>query len=123
MDYEITTRSGRSIKYNQAYVEKYVVKESQRKLIETVKQVLDMADEDRTAENKTFLSQHNDLVTRILETRRSRAQAQMHHEIQVDESTIVEQKCQQLANMIKNSKYCIVYTGKINSITSSYFCK
>jgi hypothetical protein len=112
MDYETTTtRSGRCVKHNQSYVDKYAVKKKQREIIEQLKGILGKSNDERTEDEALFMSRNSELVMRIEETRRVREQTQLHLTVQVDEDSLVELKAEQLANMIKSSKFCIVYTG------------
>ena len=110
-DYEVTTRSGRCIKYNQAYIEKYIFKKNQKELIDKLKEILNKSEINSTHDECVYLKDNHDLVEKLEESRKSRAKTLAHLEIHVDDESVIEAKCEQLAAIIKNSKNCIVYTG------------
>ena len=107
----LRTRSGRCVKYNSDYQEKYKQKQQRQNLFYQVKKALNKSDTERTQDDQDLLTNCKDLVQHAEICKQNRVLAAKHQEIHLDDQQSLEAKCLELANAINNSKCCVVYTG------------
>ena len=113
------TRSGRCVKVNTEYTEKYAKKKQRQNLYYQVKKVLDKPAEERNKDDTDLLDNCKDLVDHADLCRQNRILAAKHQEIILDDPKTLETKCTELAESIRNSKCCVVYTGAGISTSAS----
>jgi hypothetical protein len=105
------TRSGRCVKFNTEYSEKYAKKQQRQNMYSMVKKALDKPVEERSKDDADLLDNCKDLVVHADLCRQNRILAAKQQEIIVDDAKTLELKCVELAEAIRNSKCCMVYTG------------
>ena len=105
------TRSGRCVKFNTEYSNKYAKKQQRQNMYYQVKKALDKPVTQRSKDDNDLLENCKDLVTHVDLCRQNRILAAKHQEIVVDDAKILEKKCIELAEAIRSSKCCVIYTG------------
>jgi hypothetical protein len=86
-----------------------------------VKKALDKPVEERNKDDVDLLDNCKDLVVHADLCRQNRILAAKQQEIIVDDAKTLELKCIELAEAIRNSKCCMVYTGAGISTSGTYF--
>ena len=66
---------------------------------------------ERNKDDNDLLSNCQDLVKHVDICEQNRIISQAHQEIILDDSELLESKCQQLADAIINANSCVFYTG------------
>ncbi len=105
------TRSGRALKFTSDYSEKCSAKRERSNMIYQVKKALKKPVSERTKDDNDLLSNCQDLVKHVDICEQNRIISQAHQEIILDDSELLELKCQQLADAIINANSCVFYTG------------
>ena len=114
------TRSGRAIQYkNIELVERTLFKKREKKIIDSVKKILEKTDLERTSEEIDYLNSNSEIVKKLEDLKKCKLNKLAHNEIQLDDLNILNFKCEQLANYINSSEYCVCYTGAGISTSSS----
>ena len=112
----LQTRSGRCIKqYNLGDINK----RKRHAQINELKAILKKPESSRSQDELTLLSSLNELVVQIDLCHSKRLLTQSHHEICVDDSPTLQDKCAELAQRIARSQNCVVYTGAGISTSAS----
>ena len=84
-----------------------------------VKKALKKCATDRTKDDIDLLENCKDLVQHVDLCEQNRMLAAAHQEIILDDLNLLETKCKELANAIRNSKCCVIYTGAGISTSAS----
>jgi len=84
-----------------------------------VKKALKKCAEDRTKDDIDLLENCKDLVQHVDLCEQNKTMAAAHQEIILDDLSVLETKCKELANAILNSKCCVIYTGAGISTSAS----
>ena len=105
------TRSGRALKFTSDYSEKCSAKRERSNMIYQVKKALKKPVSERNKDDNDLLSNCQDLVKHVDICEQNRIISQAHQEIILDDSELLESKCQQLADAIINANSCVFYTG------------
>lgn len=84
-----------------------------------VKKALKKCATDRTKDDIDLLENCKDLVHHVDLCEQNRMLAAAHQEIILDDLNLLETKCKELANAIRNSKCCVIYTGAGISTSAS----
>jgi hypothetical protein len=105
------TRSGRALKFTSDYSEKCSAKRERSNMIYQVKKALKKPVSERTKDDNDLLTNCQDLVKHVDICEQNRIISQAHQEIILDDSELLELKCQQLADAIINANSCVFYTG------------
>ena len=113
------TRSGRCVKFTSEYSEKTAKKQQRQNMYYQVKKVLDKPLEERTKDETDLLTNCKDLVNHADLCRQNRILAAKHQEIVVDDAKTLDKKCIELAEAIRSSKCCVIYTGAGISTSAS----
>lgn len=105
------TRSGRFVKHTSDYLEKQEKKEQRRSLLSQIRSALEKEVCERSKNDHDVLNNFPDLVEQVNACKRSKLAMEAHKEIVLDDEATLNQKCNELADLIYNSKCCVVYTG------------
>ncbi|RNA27627.1 NAD-dependent deacetylase sirtuin-7 [Brachionus plicatilis] len=115
----LKTRSGRCIKPSSDYYETISTKKQQKRLVVKIKKILKTPESVRSEDEKELIINFQDIVNNINLTEIKRINAQLHQKIVIDDEETLKIKCLELANAIKNSKKCVIYTGAGISTSAS----
>ena len=107
----LKTRSGRCIKYNTDYMQRYAIKKQKQDLIHQVKKALKKCSSERSKDEIDLLINCEDLVKHVDVCKQNRIISASHQEILIDEPNDLDTKCKELAEAIRVSKQCVFYTG------------
>ena len=87
------------------------MKRERQNLIYQIKKALGKEETERSKDEIDLLTNCKDLVQHVDVCKQNRLTQAAHLEIFVDDDELLQQKCEQLAKAISESKSCIVYTG------------
>lgn len=115
----LKTRSGRVIKENSAFLKKQAESAEKKLLYKQIKVILDKAESQRNASEHQLLSNFPYIVRQVDSLAKKHLTTKEHNSIFIDPEQNVREKCKQLADLIRESKSCIVYTGAGISTSAS----
>jgi NAD+-dependent protein deacetylase sirtuin 7 len=119
MAYSCNTRSGRCVKLNKDYVEKYVFKQNQKDLIERIQKIFKKELANRTKEEIDLIENYPEIIKKLEKYKESRDKNKLHQEILIDDLEIIKEKTKKIAELLRSCKYVIVYTGAGISTSAS----
>lgn len=130
----LQTRSGRVVKESSAYMKKQAERAEHKQLFKRVKEILDKPDTERDETERDTLDKYPFIVRHVDALAKKHLTTSEHNSIYLDSEAECEVKCRQLAELIRRSKSCVVYTGAGISTSASipdyrgpngmfYFCE
>lgn len=115
----LQTRSGRVVKENSGFMKKQAERAEHKLLYKRIKEILDKPESHRDVSDRETLDQHPYIVRRVDALAKKHLTALEHNSIYLDPETECETKCRQLAELIRLSRSCVVYTGAGISTSAS----
>jgi NAD-dependent deacetylase sirtuin 7 len=105
------TRSGRFVKHTSDYLEKQERKEQRRSLLNQIRSAIEKEACERSQSDLDVMNNFPDLVEQVNACKRNKLAMEAHKEIVLDDESTLNEKCNELAELVYNSKCCVVYTG------------
>lgn len=115
----LKTRSGRVVKENSTFMKKQAERAEHKLMYKRIKEILDKPDSSRDQEDRDMLDNYPYLVRQVDALAKKHLTAREHNSIYLDSEEECETKCRQLAELIRNSRSCVFYTGAGISTSAS----
>ncbi|XP_052789745.1 uncharacterized protein LOC128224107 [Mya arenaria] len=93
------------------YLSEYLLKQESKNNSRKVSRILKKHEHERTVSELEHLEKHQDIVKRIRKNRERRQISEQRSQETEDSDDALQQKCEQLADILRKSKKTVIYTG------------